>query len=54
MPKQVENAASDDYLSAIYRLTHDEGLEAFAVRLSDRLSVTPPSCLLYTSPSPRD
>ena len=43
MPKQVENAASDDYLSAIYRLTHDEGLEAFAVRLSDRLSVTPPS-----------
>jgi DtxR family Mn-dependent transcriptional regulator len=43
MPKQVENAASDDYLSAIYRLTHDEGLMAFAVRLSDRLAVTPPS-----------
>ena len=43
MPKQVENAASDDYLSAIYRLTHDEGLTAFAVRLSDRLAVTPPS-----------
>ncbi len=43
MPKQVVNVASDDYLSAIYRLNHDEGESVIAVRLADRLGVTPPS-----------
>lgn len=43
MPKQVSNVASDDYLSAIYRLSHDEGHEVIAVRLADRLDITPPS-----------
>jgi DtxR family Mn-dependent transcriptional regulator len=43
MPKQVTNVASDDYLTAIYRLHHDEGQEVIAVRLADRLEITPPS-----------
>lgn len=43
MPKQVSNVATDDYLTAIYRLSHDEGQDAIAVRLADRLEVTPPS-----------
>ena len=43
MPKQVVNVASDDYLSTIYRLNHDEGESVIAVRLADRLGVTPPS-----------
>lgn len=43
MPKQVSNVASDDYLSAIYRLSHDEGETVIAVLLAARLDVTPPS-----------
>lgn len=43
MPKQVSNVASDDYLTAIYRLHNDEGLDVIAVRLADRLEITPPS-----------
>ncbi len=43
MPKQVSNVASDDYLTAIYRLSHDEGQDVIAVRLADRLQITPPS-----------
>ena len=43
MPKQVSNVASDDYLTAIYRLDHDEGQDVIAVRLADRLEITPPS-----------
>ncbi len=43
MPKQVSNVASDDYLTTIYRMHHDEGQEVIAVRLADRLEVTPPS-----------
>lgn len=43
MPKQVTNVASDDYLTAIYRLHHDEGQDVIAVRLADRLGITPPS-----------
>jgi DtxR family Mn-dependent transcriptional regulator len=43
MPKQVSNVAADDYLTAIYRITHDEGQDAIAVRLADRLAITPPS-----------
>lgn len=43
MPKQVSNVATDDYLTTIYRLHHDEGQAVIAVRLADRLDVTPPS-----------
>ena len=43
MPKQVSNVASDDYLTTIYRLHHDEGQAVIAVRLADRLNITPPS-----------
>ena len=43
MPKQVSNVASDDYLTAIYRMSHDEGQDVIAVRLADRLDITPPS-----------
>lgn len=43
MPKQVSNVASDDYLTTIYRLNHDEGQDVIAVRLADRLGITPPS-----------
>jgi len=43
MPKQVANVATDDYLTAIYRLHHDEGQDAIAVKLADRLEITPPS-----------
>ena len=43
MPKQVSNVASDDYLTTIYRLNHDEGQDVIAVRLADRLDITPPS-----------
>lgn len=43
MPKQVSNVATDDYLTAIYRLDHDEGQDVIAVRLADRLDITPPS-----------
>ncbi|GBD22661.1 Iron-dependent repressor IdeR [bacterium HR29] len=43
MPKQVQNAAVDDYLTAIYRMSHDEGQDVIAVRIADRLGVTPPS-----------
>lgn len=43
MPKQVSNVASDDYLTTIYRLHHDEGQDVIAVRLADRLEITPPS-----------
>lgn len=43
MPPQVSNVATDDYLSAIYRLSHDEGQDVIAVRLADRLDITPPS-----------
>ncbi len=43
MVKQVSNVASDDYLTAIYRMSHDEGQQVIAVRLADRLEITPPS-----------
>lgn len=43
MPKQVSNVATDDYLTAIYRLHNDEGQDVIAVRLADRLEITPPS-----------
>ena len=43
MPQQVSNVATDDYLTAIYRLNNDEGQDVIAVRLADRLEITPPS-----------
>ena len=43
MPKQVENVAADDALTTIYRITHDEGEEAIAARLAERLSIRPAS-----------
>jgi DtxR family Mn-dependent transcriptional regulator len=43
MPKQVSNVATDDYLTTIYRMEHDEGQDVIAVRLADRLEITPPS-----------
>jgi len=43
VPNQVSNVASDDYLTSIYRIAHDEGHDAIAVRIADRLEVTPPS-----------
>ena len=43
VPQQVSNVASDDYLTAIYRLHNDEGQDVIAVRLADRLEITPPS-----------
>ena len=43
MPKQVTNVATDDYLTTIYRIHHDEGQDVIAVRLADRLEITPPS-----------
>jgi len=43
VPKQVSNVATDDYLTAIYRLSHDEGETVIGVLLAARLDVTPPS-----------
>ena len=43
MPKQISNVAIDDYLTTIYRLEHDEGQAASAIRLAERLGITPPS-----------
>lgn len=43
MPKQVANVATDDYLTTIYRLQNDEAQDVIAVRLADRLDITPPS-----------
>jgi len=43
MPAQVTNVASDDALTAIYRIHHDEQSEVIAARLAERLEVTQPS-----------
>ena len=43
MPSQVTNVASDDALTAIYRMAYDEGCEVIAARLAERLEVTAPS-----------
>ena len=43
MPKQVTNVAADDALTTIYRLTHDEGEEAIAARIAERLGTKPAS-----------
>ncbi len=43
MPSQVTNVASDDALTAIYRMQCDEADEVIAARLAERLDVTAPS-----------
>lgn len=43
MPQQVTRVASDDALTAIYRIAHDEQEDVIAVRLAERLGVTPAS-----------
>lgn len=43
MPNQVTNVASDDALTAIYRLQCDEESDVIAARLAERLEVTQPS-----------
>ncbi|MPZ99512.1 MAG: metal-dependent transcriptional regulator [Dehalococcoidia bacterium] len=43
MPKQVTNVASDDALTTIYRLSHDEKSEVIAARIAERLGIKPAS-----------
>lgn len=43
MPSQVTGVASDDALTAIYRLAHDEGIQVIAARVAERLDVSAPS-----------
>jgi DtxR family Mn-dependent transcriptional regulator len=43
MPKQVKNTITDDYLTSIYRMSHDENITVIAARLAERLNVTPPT-----------
>jgi DtxR family Mn-dependent transcriptional regulator len=43
LPKQVTNVASDDALTTIYRLSHDEHEEVIAARVADRLGIKPAS-----------
>jgi DtxR family Mn-dependent transcriptional regulator len=43
VPKQVTNVAADDALTTIYRLSHDEGEEAIAARIAERLGTKPAS-----------
>ncbi len=43
MPKQVTNVASDDALTTIYRIAHDEDEEVIAVRVAERLGLRPAS-----------
>jgi len=43
LPKQVTNVASDDALTTIYRLSHDEGEEVIAARVAERLQIKPAS-----------
>lgn len=43
MPQQVTHVATDDALTTIYRLGHDEGEDVIAVRVAERLGVTNPT-----------
>ena len=43
MPKQVTNVASDDALTTIYRIAHDENEEVSAARVAERLALRPAS-----------
>ncbi len=42
-PKQLNRAASDDALTAIYRMVNDEQTRVIAARLGERLGISPPS-----------
>ena len=39
MPKQVTNVATDDALTSIYRMSHDEGEVVIAARVAERLGL---------------
>lgn len=54
MPKQVTNVASDDALTTIYRISHDEGDEVIAARVAERLGITPASIAGMLSRLTRD
>lgn len=54
MPKQVTNVASDDALTTIYRIAHDEGDEVIAARVAERLGITPASIAGMLSRLTRD
>jgi len=43
VPKQVTNVASDDALTTIYRLSHDEHEDVIAARIAERLDIKPAS-----------
>ncbi|MDO9445190.1 MAG: metal-dependent transcriptional regulator [Dehalococcoidia bacterium] len=43
MPQQMTRVATDDALTTIYRMGHDEGEEVIAVRVAERLGVTNPT-----------
>ena len=54
MPKQVTNVASDDALTTIYRLSHDEHEEVIAARVAQRLDIRPASAAGMLSRLARD
>ena len=54
MPKQVTNVASDDALTTIYRLSHDEQEEVIAARIAERLDIKPASAAGMLSRLRRD
>lgn len=54
MPKQVTNVASDDALTTIYRLSHDEHEEVIAARVAERLGIRPASAAGMLSRLARD
>ena len=54
MPKQVTNVASDDALTTIYRLSHDEQEEVIAARVAERLGIKPASAAGMLSRLRRD
>lgn len=43
VPKQVTNVASDDALTTIYRIAHDDDEDVIAARLAERLGLRPAS-----------
>jgi DtxR family Mn-dependent transcriptional regulator len=54
VPKQVTNVASDDALTTIYRLSHDEHEEAIGARIAERLGIKPASVAGMMSRLTRD
>lgn len=43
MPSQITRVASDDALTAIYRIGHDEDVPVIAARIAERLEISAPS-----------